>query len=42
MKDYGLLLVNLGSPAEPTTPAVKEYLRQFLGDRNVVEMPPAL
>ena len=42
MKDYGLLLVNLGSPAEPTTPAVKKYLRQFLGDRNVVEMPPAL
>ena len=42
MKDYGLLLVNLGSPAEPTTPAVKNYLRQFLGDRNVVEMPPAL
>lgn len=42
MKDYGLLLVNLGSPAEPTTPAVKNYLRQFLGDHNVVEMPPAL
>lgn len=42
MKDYGLLLVNLGSPAKPTTPAVKRYLRQFLGDRNVVEMPAAL
>lgn len=42
MKDYGLLLVNLGSPAEPTTPAVKEYLRQFLGDHNVVEMPAAI
>ena len=42
MKNYGLLLVNLGSPAEPTTPTVKEYLRQFLGDHNVVEMPAAI
>lgn len=39
MKEYGLLLVNLGSPAKPTTSAVKEYLRQFLGDHNVVEVP---
>lgn len=38
----GLLLVNLGSPATPTTPDVKEYLRQFLGDQNVVEMPAAI
>lgn len=42
MKDNGLLLVNLGSPAEPTTPAVKAYLRQFLGDHNVVEMPASI
>lgn len=42
MKDHGLLLVNLGSPAEPTTPAVKKYLREFLGDHNVVEMPTAI
>ncbi|MCI1974534.1 MAG: ferrochelatase [Limosilactobacillus sp.] len=42
MKDHGLLLVNLGSPAKPTTPAVKKYLREFLGDHNVVEMPAAI
>ncbi|RXI75925.1 ferrochelatase [Levilactobacillus suantsaii] len=35
----GLLLVNLGSPASPETPAVKTYLREFLSDQNVIEMP---
>lgn len=38
----GLLLVNLGSPASPTTADVRQYLRQFLSDCNVIEMPPAL
>lgn len=42
MKKTGLLLVNLGSPVAPTTPAVKEYLREFFGDHNVVEMPAAI
>lgn len=42
MKKKGLLLVNLGSPSAPTTAAVKHYLSVFLGDRNVVTMPPAL
>lgn len=42
MKKHGLLLVNLGSPATPTTPDVKSYLKEFLSDRNVIEMPPAL
>lgn len=42
MKEHGLLLVNLGSPATPTTPDVKSYLKEFLSDRNVIEMPPAL
>lgn len=36
----GILLVNLGTPDEPTTPAVKRYLKQFLSDRRVVEIPP--
>lgn len=35
----GLLLVNLGSPATPTTKDVKKYLREFLGDQNVVTLP---
>ena len=42
MKKNGLLLVNLGSPATPTTADVKHYLNVFLSDRNVVTMPPAL
>lgn len=35
----GVLLVNLGSPAEPSEPAVRAYLAQFLGDRRVVDWP---
>jgi len=35
----GLLLVNLGTPDAPDAPAVKRYLRQFLSDRRVVEIP---
>ena len=38
----GVLLVNLGTPDEPTTPAVKRYLKQFLSDRRVVEIPPII
>ncbi len=36
----GVLLVNLGSPEAPTRAAVKTYLREFLSDRRVVELPP--
>lgn len=36
----GVLIVNLGTPAAPTAPAVKRYLKQFLSDRRVVEIPP--
>jgi protoporphyrin/coproporphyrin ferrochelatase len=35
----GVLLVNLGTPAAPTTPAVKRFLAQFLHDRRVVDAP---
>ncbi|MCX5747580.1 MAG: ferrochelatase [Proteobacteria bacterium] len=34
----GLLLINLGTPDEPTTPAVRRYLREFLGDPRVLDM----
>ncbi len=37
-----LILVNLGSPDEPTTKSVRKYLREFLSDRRVVETHPAL
>ena len=35
----GVLIVNLGSPAAPTTAAVRTYLSQFLSDKRVVEIP---
>lgn len=35
----GVLLTNLGSPAEPTTSALRKYLREFLSDPRVVEIP---
>jgi protoporphyrin/coproporphyrin ferrochelatase len=38
----GLLLVNLGTPDAPTPSAVKRYLKQFLSDRRVVEIPPLI
>jgi ferrochelatase len=38
----GILLVNLGTPAAPTVPAVRRYLREFLSDPRVVEIPRAL
>jgi ferrochelatase len=38
----GILLVNLGTPDAPTPQAVRTYLREFLSDPRVVEMPRAL
>lgn len=35
----GILLVNLGTPDEPTPQAVKRYLRQFLMDPGVIGLP---
>ena len=35
----GLLLVNLGTPDEPTAAAVRRYLAEFLWDPRVVEIP---
>jgi protoporphyrin/coproporphyrin ferrochelatase len=34
----GLLLLNLGTPDEPTTPAVRRYLREFLSDPRVLDI----
>jgi len=36
---FGVLLTNLGSPTAPTTRAVRSYLREFLADRRVVDLP---
>lgn len=38
----GVLLVNLGTPDEPTPKALRRYLREFLSDRRVVELPKVL
>lgn len=35
----GVLLVNLGTPTAPTAAALRPYLREFLSDRRVVELP---
>lgn len=34
-----VILVNLGTPDAPTPPAVRRYLKQFLSDPRVVEIP---
>lgn len=34
-----LVLVNLGTPDAPTPAAVRRYLREFLSDRRVVDLP---
>lgn len=41
-KNTGVLLVNLGSPDKPTTTAVRRYLREFLWDPRVVNLPRML
>ena len=38
----GILLVNLGSPEAPTVRDVRVYLRQFLMDPNVIDVPAPL
>jgi ferrochelatase len=37
-----VVLVNLGTPDAPTTPAVRRYLKEFLSDPRVVEIPKAV
>ena len=38
----GVLLINLGTPEAPTPAAVRTYLREFLSDPRVVEIPRAV
>ena len=37
-----IVLCNLGTPDEPTAPALRRYLAEFLGDPRVVEIPRAV
>ena len=38
----GILLMNTGTPDAPTPEAIRPYLKEFLSDRNVVDIPPFL
>eukprot|EP00918_Siedleckia_nematoides_P016170 GHVU01034821.1.p1 GENE.GHVU01034821.1~~GHVU01034821.1.p1 ORF type:complete len:240 (-),score=24.94 GHVU01034821.1:964-1683(-) len=35
----GVLLVNLGSPDDPTQSSVRRFLREFLSDRRMIDLP---
>jgi ferrochelatase len=41
MSKRAVLLVNLGSPDSPAVPDVRRYLREFLGDERVLDLPAA-
>ncbi|MCK5871549.1 MAG: ferrochelatase [Methylococcales bacterium] len=38
----GVLLINLGSPSSPKTSDVRRYLKQFLWDKRVVNLPRSI
>ena len=38
----GILLINLGTPDAPTGKALRPYLKQFLSDQRVIEIPKAI
>lgn len=37
-----VIVANLGTPDAPTVPAVREFLKQFLSDQRVIEIPALL
>lgn len=37
-----IILANLGTPDAPTVPAVRRFLKQFLSDQRVIEIPKPL
>lgn len=39
VRQTGVLLTNLGTPEQPTVGALRTYLREFLSDPRVVEIP---
>lgn len=39
MNKQGVLLINLGSPDSPSVPDVRKYLREFLMDGRVIDVP---
>src|SRR5690606_29836625 len=39
MKRIGVLLINLGTPDAPTAKALRPYLKQFLSEPRIIELP---
>ena len=39
MKKKGVLLINVGTPDEPTVKSIRNYLREFLLDPDVIDAP---
>ncbi|MBC7412924.1 MAG: ferrochelatase, partial [Bacteroidia bacterium] len=39
MAKTGVLLINLGTPKSPSTGDVRRYLREFLDDERVIDVP---
>ncbi len=39
IKKTAVLLINVGTPDEPTVKAVRRYLSEFLNDRRVIDIP---
>ena len=39
MAKRGVLLMNVGTPEEPTEASVRTYLREFLLDPDVIDLP---
>ncbi|ETX11471.1 ferrochelatase [Marinomonas ushuaiensis DSM 15871] len=40
--NYGVLMINLGTPDAPKTPEVRRFLKEFLSDPRVVDLNPLL
>ena len=38
----GILITNLGTPDQPNKRALKLYLKEFLSDPRVIEIPKAI
>ena len=39
MEKRGVLLINVGTPDEPTVKSIRDYLREFLLDPDVIDAP---
>ena len=42
MGKKGVLLINVGTPTEPTIKSVRKYLKEFLLDPDVIDIPAPL